>query len=138
VEKTFYHYIHADNWTYLKHFLHPFHCVGVDVEEMAVIATSSVKDLDQLMMEDRRYFAYNLEPQDPLYFVTDGDDQIYLHDFTGKELGRLPEEAGHLMTAQWEIGTAFFIMVEKCHYEGGVLAVDVVISGIPTEDDPTD
>jgi hypothetical protein len=112
--------------------------VGVDVKDMAVIASSSVEELDQLMMEDRRYFAYNLEPHDPLYFITDGDNQIYLHDFAGKELGRLPEETGQVMSAQWETGTAFFILVEKCHYDGGVLAVDVVISGIPTEDDPID
>jgi hypothetical protein len=138
VEKTFYHYIHADNWTYLKHFLHPFHCVGIDTEDMEVIATSSVEDLDQLMMEDRRYFAYNLEPQDPLYFVTDGDNQIYLHDFAGKELGRLPEKTAHLMSAQWENGTSFFILADKCRYDNGVLAVDVVISGIPEGDDLTD
>ena len=138
VEKTFNHYIHADNWTYLKHFLHPFHCVGVDVEEVPIIASSRIADLDQLMTEDRRYFAYNLEPQDPLFFITDSDGKVYLHDFTGKELGSLPDETARLMTDHWETGTAFFILVDRCKYDSGELAVEVVIAGLTTGDDLTE
>lgn len=128
VERTFFHYIHAENWTYLKYFLDPYHCVRVGQEGLRILGKAEVLEIDELLTEDRRYFAYNLESGDPLVPVANEYGQMYLHDFTGKELGRMPDLPAAQIRSLQENGNMVYLSVGDVNYSQGVLLVTVGIA----------
>ncbi len=128
VERTFFHYISAEHWTYLKYFLDPFHCVRVSFNGMKILGKTQVLEIEELLTEDRRYFAYNLESGDPLYPQVNDFGQMFLHDFMGKELGRMPDiPAAQILGAQ-ERGASVYLAVGDVEYSRGSLMVTVVIA----------
>ena len=129
VEKTFFHYIHADNWTYLRYFLNPYHCIRVSFSGLQILGKTQVLGIEELLSEDRRYFAFNLETGDPLYpQISEMTGQIFLYDFTGKELGHLPDVPAAQTSALMERGAAIYLAVGDVSYGHGKLLVTVTIA----------
>ncbi len=128
VEKTFFHYIQADHWTYLKYFLNPYHCIRVGFNGLQILGKTEVLEVNELLTEDRRYFAFNLEPGDPLYPEANSFGMIYLHDFTGKELGRLPDVPAAQIQSLQQRGATVYLAVGEVIYQRGELLVTVVIA----------
>ena len=128
VERTFFHYVNADHWTYLNYFLNPFHCVRIGFNGLHILGKTQVLEVDELLTEDRRYFAFNLESGDPLYPTVNEFDHIYLHDFTGKELGRLPDVPSAQVKTLLDQDASVYLSVGETEYDHGLLTVTVVIA----------
>ena len=128
VEKTFFHYIQADHWTYLKYFLNPYHCVRIGLSGLQILGKTQVLEVDELLTEDRHYFAFNLEHGDPLYPAVNEYGLMYLHDFIGMELGRMPDQPAAQILSLQERGASVYLAVGDVHYQHGSLEVTVVIA----------
>lgn len=128
VERTFFNYVNADHWNYLKYFLNPYHCVRIGLSGLQILGKADVLAVDELLTEDRRYFAFNLESGDPLYPAENEFETIYLHDFTGKELGRLPDGPAQQVRRLLDLGASVYFAVGEVLYQQGLLSVTVVIA----------